>query len=177
MSVNSERVLKMLNTAREMETKGHAFYREAVAKTENQLGRDVFQMLMQDETMHLKRIDSIFAELAAGHGWSSEWKTFRPGHAELGELFRDLAVKHGKSIHASTKDLEALDVGIDLEAKSISFYQAQLPLAVEPLEKDFLEHMVAEEKTHHRLLGDMKLYLSDPDSWFQEKGRGILDGA
>jgi rubrerythrin len=177
MSVNNDRVLKMLNTAREMEMKGHAFYREAVTKTENQLGRDVFQMLMQDETVHLKRIDSIFAELAAGRDWSNEWKTFQPGRAELGELFGEMAVKYGKSIHASTKDLEALDVGIDFEAKSILFYQTQLPLAIEPLEKEFLELMVAEEKTHHRLLGDMKLFLSAPDSYFQEKNRSILDGA
>lgn len=176
MAANTQRALDMLNTAREMEEKGRAFYAEAVKKTENQLGRDIFRMLMADEVMHVERINSIFNALSGGR-WSSEWKQKQPDHGDLGSLFADMARRHGKNIHADTKDLEALEIGIGFEAKAVAFYEEQLKLAADQLEKEFLQAMVEEEKTHHQLLVEMKYYLESPDSWFQEKGRGGLDGA
>jgi hypothetical protein len=37
--------------------------------------------------------------------------------------------------------------------------------------------MVVEEKSHHKILEDAKLYLTDPSSWFREHEKGGLDGA
>ena len=44
-------------------------------------------------------------------------------------------------------------------------------------EKKFLERMIQEERTHHSTLTDMKLYLSDPSSYFIETEKHGLDGA
>ncbi len=176
MTTGNERTLNMLNTARQMETKGHEFYEQAVAKSENELGRDIFRMLRQDEMVHLERINAIFEQLTAGRGWTGDWKALQPAHGNLGELFRAMAQKHGRGIRATTKDLDALDIGIDFEAKSIAFYEQHGAEATEALEQEFIECMIDEEKKHHRLLVDMKFYLQSPDSWFQEMQRGILDG-
>ncbi len=175
MVAMNEQALDMLNTARAMEKKGHDFYGEAFKKTENQLGRDIFRMLMDDEMVHLERINRIFDALSAGR-WGGEWKAYQPGHGDLGQLFREMAERHGSSIHATTKDLDALDVGIDFEAKAVAFYEERLKRTTDQLEMEFLQAMIDEEKGHHQLLVDMKYYLESPDSWFQEKGRGGLDG-
>jgi rubrerythrin len=72
--------------------------------------------------------------------------------------------------------MEALDTGIDLEARSVEFYEKQLTEAADPLEQEFIRKMVAEEKGHHAVLKDMKFYLSDPEDWFRERESGGLDG-
>lgn len=43
--------------------------------------------------------------------------------------------------------------------------------ATDPIEREFTEQMMIEEKGHYNLLVDMKYYLTDPDNWFagQEK--------
>jgi len=38
-------------------------------------------------------------------------------------LFKNLAVKESGKIKAETTDLEAVDMGLDLESTSIKFYQ------------------------------------------------------
>jgi len=68
-------------------------------------------------------------------------------------------------------------VGIDFEMRAITFYQEHLEQATDPLEREFIEQLITEEKSHHTALSDMKLYLSDPAAWFGEQERLGLDGA
>ena len=98
----------------------------AVSTCQNEFGREIFQMLMKDEGMHMDRI---------------------------------------------------FNIGIDLEFRAISFYQQHVAKAVDPLEREFVDQMITEEKSHHAALSDMKLYFSDPAAWFGEHERHILDGA
>jgi hypothetical protein len=37
--------------------------------------------------------------------------------------------------------------------------------------------MIKEEKSHYKILDEMKLYLKDPDLWFMEREKSGLDGA
>ena len=74
-------------------------------------------------------------------------------------------------------DIEALEVGVDFELKSIDFYKEHLERSEDPEEREFLGRMIKEERSHYKLLDDMKLYLKDPDLWFMEKERSGLDGA
>ena len=87
-----------------------------------------------------------------------------------------MAFAHGKNITANTSDLEALDMGIDLESRSITFYKENLTKAQDSLEREFIEEMIGEENSHHAVLSDMKLYLSDPAGWFFEHEHTGLDG-
>jgi hypothetical protein len=36
--------------------------------------------------------------------------------------------------------------------------------------------MISEERGHYTALKDLKMYLENPESWFEEKERGLLDG-
>ena len=93
------------------------------------------------------------------------------------QLFKGMAAAHGPSIKADTSDLEALDVGIDLENRAVAFYEGHLAKARDPMEREFIERMVAEERFHHSALVDMKAYLVDPTAWFTEREHHGLDGA
>jgi rubrerythrin len=177
MSNGQDRSLQMLSTALELEKKGTGFYNNAVSTCQNEVGREIFRMLMQDEIVHMDRIKRIYELLKAGGDWTDEWKSVKPDHKDLGVLFREMVSTHGKDITAKTSDIEALDVGIDLELRAIAFYQGHLSEATDALEREFLEQIITEEKGHHAALADMKLYLSDPAAWFGEQEHIGLDGA
>jgi rubrerythrin len=177
MTGKKDTAMKMLGAALEMEARGREFYEQAIGKCGNRLGRDIFAKLRDDEIVHQDRIRAIYRSLEGGTPWSEDWKKMKAGAAGLGSLFRDLAKKEGKNIRADTGDIEALEVGITLESRSVEFYQDHLEAAGDPLEREFTAQMVAEEKSHFDLLVDMKYYFSDPAGWFEEKEKIHVDGA
>ena len=67
-------------------------------------------------------------------------------------------------------------MGIGFESQAVKFYNEQLQGASGPLEKAFIEAMIAEERSHHAALTDMKLYLTDPAAWFAGVEGGMLEG-
>lgn len=175
MTTNAQ-AMKMLETAKEMERKGKAFYEKAIVACSNALGREIFTTLRDDEIIHLERIQRISESLAGG-AWNDDWVAAGEGHADLGPFFQDLARKAGSNIKAEASDLEALDVGIGFEQQSVTFYTQELARATAPLERQFLERMIAEEKGHFTVLTDMKFYLSNPAAYFAERERAGFDGA
>lgn len=176
MTSTNERVRAMLATALEMEEQGRAFYERTIQACSNDLGREIFAMLMKDEIVHVDRIKAIAASVGDGV-WTDLWRKAGEGHDLLVPFFRELARKAGPRIRAETRDLEALEVGIDFEQRSVQFYREQLAQASDPLERAFLERMVAEEQSHFDVLTDMQYYLSNPAAYLAEQERSGLDGA
>ncbi|MFA4875436.1 MAG: ferritin family protein [bacterium] len=177
MAGTSEKALRWLSTALEMERTGKAFYDKAIAECKNPVGREIFTTLMKDEIVHQDRIKVIYTQIEGGKPWSDDWASMGVGHGEIGKMFRGLAAKQGANIKADASDIQALDVGIDLESRSIEFYEGHLRTATDTKERAFLERMVEEEKSHHSVLTDLRFYLSDPSSWFSEHERAAYDGA
>ncbi|MFH1652861.1 MAG: ferritin family protein [Pseudomonadota bacterium] len=175
MPNKNERALKMLAKALEIEESGKAFYDDAIKNCQNELGKEIFTTLMQDELIHIDRILNIYESLKNEKGWTDEWEGMQSDHRDVKDLFKDISNKLGKNIKAHSSDLEALDVGIDFEWKTVVFYEEYLPSATDPLEKYFVERMVAEEKKHYNVLKDMKQYLSDPSAWFVENEHHAMD--
>ena len=136
-------------------------------------------MLAQDEVVHTRIIKRIYDKVTGGGDWGEELTALQEERRseDLSTFITELAQKHGKDIHASTGDLEALDVGLNFERKAVDFYTRHLETATEELEKKFLEEMVAEERSHVQLLLDMQTYLKDPSGWFEAHERPLLNGA
>jgi len=176
MAKTNMRALQMLSTALQMEEKGAAFYKKAAGNCKTVQGKDIFKMLMADELVHKQRIKKIYKSIQAGGDWSDEWESLKVRPEKLDTLFKDLKVRHGKDMKSEITDIRAMDVGIDLELKSLKFYEKNHTKAPGPLERNFLSRMIKEERGHYRALSDMKSYLIDPVGWFREKERGGLEG-
>jgi len=176
MPGGSQDTIEMLSAALQMERKGEEFYSETVKKTKNPVGKQVWEMLRADELVHMRRIKKIYESLSEGKPWSEEWFSEETQRADIDRFFGDLAKKHEKDISAETTDLQAIDVGIELELQAVNYYEKHFKKAVDPLEKKFLGRMMDEEKSHYLALSDMKLYLVDPVGWFRDKERTHLDG-
>ena len=136
-------------------------------------------MLGRDEVVHTAVIKRIYDKLSAGADWASELSELKSeqDQDDLVRAFVELAAKNVKVIKASADDMKALEVGLEFERKAVAFYLEHLERAVDPLEKEFIQAMVEEERTHVSVLADMKTYLENPASWFEEHERVRLDGA
>ena len=168
--------LSMLATALKMEEKGKAFYEMAIVTTQNEIGREIFSYLMNEEVVHVGRIRKIFASLKEGRGWNDSWKDISIRPKDLNFFFKDLADKRTSNIKASTSDIEALDIGIKFEHKAVEFYRHEFSKAKDQLEKEFVEMMVLEEKKHCEILDEMKTYLTDPEGWGSKFDKLSYDG-
>ncbi len=177
MTQEYDRTLMMLSTALDMEEKGKGFYERVVKTTEDKLGRDIFAGLKEDEEKHIERIKKIYGSIKGEKVFTEEWRDLKVGDKDLKSIFSELVAKYGRNAKATTTDIEAVDIGLDLELKSVKFYEDQLSKAKDEEEKEFIRQMILEEKGHHALLSDLRLYLADPASWFSEHEHTGLDGA
>jgi rubrerythrin len=173
----SESSLAMLDKALEMERKGKDFYEKAAAGCLNEVGREIFQTLRHDEDVHIARIVDVYGTLTKGGAWNADWKAREFSHGDLAAFFAGLARKHHGTATADAGDVQALEIGIDFELGSVAFYEHALAAAKDTIEREFIGRMIAEEKSHHTILEDARLYLTDPSSWFREHEHGGLDGA
>ena len=162
--------MEMLTTALDMEEKGRAFYLKAASTCTNSLGAQLFTQLAQDEVHHAAAIKQIHRTIESCGKFTDEWKQHAKEHTDVAAFFADLVGRH-------TGDLDAVEVGIDMELKAITFYLQRLGKTSDPVERRFLEAMVAEERNHHTALADMRFYLTNPEAYFTEKERSGLDGA
>lgn len=177
MAVGSDRSVRMLAAALEKEEKGRDFYKDAAEKCGNPLGKELFHTLMVEEGVHIKRIKQIYEALHGGDAWTEEWKSFRGINDALQSLIRQRITTLGPKVESAHEDLEAVEIGIQMEQSSILFYEDELAKAGDALEKEFIQKMIAEERMHFASLEDVKLYMTNPLSWFTEKERPTLDGA
>ncbi len=172
-----DRTLQMLATALEKEKKGQEFYKDAVGKCANELGKQMFRTLMAEEGVHIQRLKQIHEQINKDKAWSEVWRSCQVENEDLNKLVRERITKLGPEVKAESGDLEALEIGIQMEQGAINFYEDQLGKASEPLEKEFVKLMITEERRHFAALEDLKLYFTNPESWFIEKEHHVLDGA
>ena len=82
----TDRSLQMLAKALEMEQKGYSFYEKAIGQCTNDVGRDVFTKLRDDELIHIDRIKKIYAALEGGGQWE-ELPVMDPAMLQMFDAF------------------------------------------------------------------------------------------
>lgn len=159
----------------EMEEKGRKFYGQAVDDCGEGPGREVFTMLRDDEKLHVERIREIEKALDKGEGVEAAC-TLSGEELDPRRVFREIAAR--AEVHkACPSTVKALETGKEFELALVAFYEDALEKAKNDLEKEFLKHMVAEEKGHFVLLEDLNFYYQDPEGWFMDQEKAGLDGA
>jgi rubrerythrin len=176
MNEKNQAACKMLSAALEMEEKGREFYEKFSRTCENKECKDIFDMLSKDESLHIKRINKIHEALSTDQPWCEDWDD-EVINKDLKEAFIEMAEKTNAKDVKKFNDVEAVETAIKFEEQGLKFYQEKLDKSEDDTEKSFLELMVREERGHYLALTDMKLYLTDPDTWFIEHEKSGLDGA
>ncbi|MGA7875176.1 MAG: hypothetical protein WCA08_05895 [Desulfoferrobacter sp.] len=172
-----DEAFEMFCTAMEMKEKKKALYEDAMSTCPDQVGIETFRMLRDAEAEHLKQIHETYEELKKGKVWADACKYHPVEDEDKKAILRKIAEEHGKMPRACLDDVVAIETGMKLENSSIDFFQKQLQGSMDPLEREFIDRMLVEEREHYILLADLKYYYTDPESWFMEKSRARLDGA
>lgn len=161
-----------LQLAIEMERDGKAFYLKAVTGSENTLAKRIFEELARQEDFHIERILQIYEQMKKEEPLK-EWTTAVAGIGALDKVFQDSLQEKAQ---ASENDLNALRFGLELEDKSIKYYDNLASRSLDSYEKRFYLTLSHEERDHYLRIMDSIEYLSDPVGWFYTKQRSMVDG-
>jgi rubrerythrin len=158
----------------EMEKEGKAFYLEAAASVADPFAKMVFEELAGDEDRHIQKIVEIDEQIRQG-GSLREWITCVVAGGAQRDIFAEGLSSQAKA-KASSRDLDALRIGLELEEKSVRYYQELADNAQDRYEKRFYLALVQEERGHYLKIMDSIEYLSDPVGWYRVHERSMVDG-
>ncbi|MFZ2445872.1 MAG: hypothetical protein WAW37_05910 [Syntrophobacteraceae bacterium] len=174
---DNTRLIDLMCAAVEIKEKMKAHYGAAAGKCSDDVGTGAFKMLEELEAAHLDRLREIQAELSRGGTGLDSCRFYDFEMLGKTEVMRRIVREKKFVSKACLDDVAAIESGMDLENKSINYFMDRLKAASDPAEREFLNHLIAEERAHYIMLADLKFYYVDPGHWLMEKGRTDLDGA
>lgn len=164
--------ISALERAIQMEEEGKKFYLDAEKKARSETARKIFAELAGEEDKHAEKIREIHTQISQDQPFQ-KWVTSINSLRRLERVFQEsLAAKASQS----KGDIEALKFGLEMEEKSIKYYEKLASKTENLPEKRFYLALSYEERGHYLSLMDSIEYLSDPESWFRMKEGARLDG-
>ena len=167
--------LKALEIAMKLEEDGKKFYVDASEKATSAFAKDMFRSLAKDEDVHLEKVKEIYQKLKEEREWPKVVTA-------IGDMVKTKAIfpKDAKDLNMTGEDIsnsvKVLKIGIEMEEKSIKFYNELAEKATDPFEVRFYLALAHEERGHYLTLWDSREYLEDPAGWFGMKEGFRLDG-
>lgn len=161
-----------LQTAIEMEREGKAFFLKAASGSESVVAKRMFEELARQEDIHIERILLIYEQMKNEKAFE-EWVTTVAGTGQLDKVFQESLQEKAQT---SENDLNALRFGLEIEDKSVKYYEKLASHALDSYEKRFYLTLSHEEGDHYLRIMDSIEYLSDPTGWFYTKQRSMVDG-
>jgi rubrerythrin len=155
----------------QLEKDGRVFYMESAAKASSALARGMFESLAQDELNHIGWIEKLSPGAAdAGSANRALYERLRPIFAAAPAGLR-LAVEFSKS------DLDAIEIAIGMEEKSIEAYQDWAETADSDDVRLLCRTLAGQERFHRQLLENTKTYLDQSADWFMKEKQWNFEGA
>ena len=168
-------LIEALKYAIQMELDGKKFYLLSGKESSNQVGKELFAWLAQQEDMHRKRFEEIFSSISDKQGWPDV--PVKPQkHPAFKTIFAEALGSIDKTVKPQKGDIVAADKAIEMEIKSRDYYTEQAEKATSGVEKDFFDAISVEEQGHYMSLIDYKEYLLDPIGFFTRTEHHSLDG-
>ena len=177
MKPNGSGLLEIMCTAIEIKEKMKTLYADAAGKCNDRVGSETFEMLRDMEEKHLERLRGIYADLAKGADDLDSCRFYDFGSLNRSKVVKKIGQQREGISKACLDDVAAIESGMELENSGIEFFSDKLKTASLPTEREFLNHMIAEERSHYIMLADLRFYYIDTGGWFMEKAKTGLDGA
>jgi len=157
----SKQVESAIREAIKLEINGRDFFAHAAEITHNELGKKMFQRLAEEEVKHLEAFGKLFTSILK----EKDWKKFVKGEELKGKssLIEELASRMKKSEGKS--DIEALSIGMELEARAIEHFQKAAEEVDDPQAREIFLNICEEEKFHYDLLQSQRDSLTHSGFW------------
>jgi len=183
-----EAALAVLRRAAENERQGYHFYQQAVARTADPQGREMFESLGRDETGHLCLLLVEIQSLEKGGGWVDPEEAMAqeinvdvrsplfPGEQMASVAFPWDEAPERQWSNVQT-DLSVLKFGMEMEERFYEMYKSALdePTLGSAAVRAY-ESLMTEENRHFRLLQEAHDYLDDNGVWWDDWQRPIFEG-
>ena len=161
--------MNAIEIAIKMEKDSIKFYTEAAEKTSNFVGKKMFLSITEDEKRHLEMLTQIFKEI------NITIKDVNP-MKEIKTVFETLKDKMHDKIKATSDELEAFKIAMQMEQEGIEFYKKAGSEAKSQKERALFERLVKEEQQHFDIFSNTYAFMTDTGNWFMWDEHSIVDG-
>ena len=145
MSESRKEVLDAIMQAMEIEKETFDLYTGAEHKTFNPAGKRIFRWLAKTEEEHYLKLTELYNAYSTGERW-----VFYGGST----ISLEPESPDAKEIGFSTGDLEALEIGMDIEKKGIAYFDELVRKTADPDGKKMLQKLLEEEREHLRVIAE-----------------------
>lgn len=161
--------MNALEVSRKMESDAIKFYMEAAQKMQYAAGKKMFLAITEDERRHLEMISLLI------RGMNITVQDVSPMD-NVKTVFESMKGEMMKRVAASTDELEALKVAMEMEAEGKKFYEKSLAEAKTDKEKALFKRLMEEEQQHYAMFANTYNHLSDTGNWYLWEERGVIEG-
>ncbi len=152
-----------------MEKDAIDFYNQASEKTNHPVGKKMFASIVEDEKRHLQMLSQIFKEIDITIQEVNPMRNIKT-------IFETMKDSMMKRIEATSDELEAFKIAMQMEKEGVEFYKNAGAEAATDKERALFERLVKEEQQHYEIFANTYFFLSDTGSWFMWEEHSIVDG-
>ena len=161
--------MNSIEIARKMETDAIKFYTEAAKKTKYPAGRKMFETIINDEKRHLDIVNRLLK------GLDVQMQDVHP-MKNIKTVFEEMKDEMMEKVEATSDELEAFKIAMQMEEKGLEFYKKLLSEAETEKEKALLHKLVGEEQAHYNIFANTYNFLDDTGNWFMWEEHSIVEG-
>ncbi len=177
MTIREEQnqTLEAVKFAIQMEIDGKEYYQKASQRSDNKVGKELFEWLANEEDKHRRIFGEIFNTIKKQKAWPEV--KMQPGKSAILETIFSKEMRVAASaVKATGTELESIAKAMEMENKTREFYKSQAQKAGYEAEKKLYSALTAEEEGHYLNLVDYREYLIDPAGYFRKAEHHSLDG-
>jgi rubrerythrin len=161
--------MNAVEMAIKMEQEAIDFYTKCAGKTNNTVGKKMFLSIVEDEKYHIACATKV-----------TQGQKFKPAETtplqDMKMIFEQNKEAMLQRVSSTTDELEALEMAMKMEEKTIKFYKKAAAEATDPKVKAFFECLIKDEEEHFAIFQNTYLFLSDTGNWFMWDDHSIVEG-
>ena len=161
-----------IKTSIDLEKNGRKFYLEAATTTKSESGKKIFQMLADEENLHLATFKKMLKSLDNLDNWQDIIKDY-PQARQVPVFGVKQPAKDATKV--TTDELNALRLAMKQEKEAISFFEKSSELAENEDVKKIFSFVREQEVFHYNLLQAEYDHLNQTGFWF-DKAEFRMDG-
>jgi rubrerythrin len=159
-------VLEVLKKGMSTEIWGQRFYKEAVARTQSEDGKKVFQSLVDEEGKHLDILRGQYAAVSGNSQWVSVEEALKmAASVNPTDIFPE-ASSAQSLIPADASDEQSLQLAMDFERRGYEMYQKAAAEATSAEAKSMWAWLAKAEDMHFAFLQETREYLANNGVWY-----------
>ncbi len=154
--------MDILDFAMRMEQDGMVYYRDQAARAANPDLKNIFESLAEEEVRHY----NLFKGLKDNPDDKSVGDMLKGGETlkQIQNIFIDLS-QSGESQPFGLDELTAWTKALRIEEKAEAFYKEKAAAESNPMRKELLLKIAAEEKNHVLMIDTVLTYLRSPQTF------------